>query len=41
MYLYTLKNETGVGYWMRLVVSLGFGKATNIIKKECGEPVII
>ncbi len=41
MYLYTLNNETGVGYWMRLVVSLGFGKATNIIKKECGEPVII
>jgi hypothetical protein len=26
---------------MRLVVSLGYGKATNIIKKECGEPVII
>jgi hypothetical protein len=34
LYLYTLTNETGVGYWMRLAVSLGFGKATNIIKKE-------
>jgi hypothetical protein len=34
LYLYTLTNESGVGYWMRLAVSLGFGKATNIIKKE-------
>lgn len=41
VYLYTLENETGIGYWMRLVVSMGYGKATNIIKKECGEPVII
>lgn len=39
-YLYTLTNETGIGYWMRLVVSMGYGKATNIIKKECNEPVI-
>jgi hypothetical protein len=41
LYLYTLLNESGVGYWMRLVVSLGFGKATNIIKKECPNPTIV
>jgi hypothetical protein len=41
LYLYTLTNETGVGYWMRLVVSLGFGKATNIIKKECPNPTCV
>lgn len=41
MYLYTLTNETGVGYWMRLVVSLGFGKATNIIKKEYPDFIIV
>ena len=35
LYKYTLANETGIGYWMRLVVSMGYGKATNIIKKEC------
>lgn len=41
MYLYTLTNETGVGYWIRLVGSLGFGKATNIIKKECPNPTCV
>ena len=41
LYKYTLTNETGVGYWMRLVVSMGYGKATNIIKKECPEPTIV
>jgi hypothetical protein len=34
-YLYTIKHESGVGYWIRLVVSIGYGKASNIIKKEC------
>ncbi len=39
LYLYNLTNESGVGYWIRLVVEFGYGKATNIIKKECAEPI--
>lgn len=39
LYLYTLTNESGVGYWIRLVLEFGYGKATNIIKKECAEPI--
>lgn len=41
LYLYNLTNESGVGYWMRLAVSLGYGKATNIIKKEFPNPTIV
>lgn len=41
LYLYNLTNESGVGYWMRLAVSMGYGKATNIIKKEFPNPTIV
>lgn len=41
LYLYNLTNETGVGYWMRLAISMGYGKATNIIKKEFPNPTIV
>ena len=41
LYLYNLTNESGVGYWMRLAVSMGYGKATNIIKKEFPNPIIV
>ena len=41
LYLYNLTNESGVGYWMRLAVSMGYGKATNIIKKEFPNATIV